>query len=207
MSTCLHAKAGGTCKKEHKGAPQAIRCTLPRAGEFCRNGKECLYTHGSAGAGSSSNARLPKCASPHYPPHRYIAARKRPKRKRHRIYKFDSTLGYPGEGPSKIVSYNIAGAKNKIKNVLSDANSSGVDAILLQEVHAYADNWHCNRGLGFSADCNSKGWRVFAAHGNASDASAGCAVLIRLNSTKVKIALDANKKPKFTAALEGSSEA
>eukprot|EP00962_Isochrysis_galbana_P007930 scaffold2157_cov133-Isochrysis_galbana.AAC.3 len=35
--------------------------------------------------------------------------------------------------PSKIVSYNIAGAKNKIKNVLSDANSYGVDAILLQE--------------------------------------------------------------------------
>eukprot|EP00962_Isochrysis_galbana_P029793 scaffold9589_cov126-Isochrysis_galbana.AAC.3 len=55
-------------------------------------------------------------------------------------------------------------------------------------------------GLGLSADCNAKGWRVFAAHGNAS---AGCAVLIRLNSTKVKIALDANKKPKFTAALEG----
>eukprot|EP00962_Isochrysis_galbana_P042312 scaffold15774_cov94-Isochrysis_galbana.AAC.1 len=81
--------------------------------------------------------------------------------------------------------------------------ASGVDAILLQEVHVYADNWHCNRGLGLSAECNAKGWRVFAAHGNASDASAGCAVLIRLNSTKVKIALDANKKPKFTAALEG----
>eukprot|EP00962_Isochrysis_galbana_P043985 scaffold16910_cov134-Isochrysis_galbana.AAC.2 len=56
------------------------------------------------------------------------------------MYKFDSTLGYPGEGPSKIVSYNIAGAKNKIKNVLSDANSNGVDAILLQEVPAIRDS-------------------------------------------------------------------
>jgi len=76
------------------------------------------------------DALLPKCVSPHYPPHKYIVSTQTPKkRKRHRIYKFDSTLGYPGEGLSKIVTYNIAGAKSKIKNVLSDANSNGVDAI------------------------------------------------------------------------------
>eukprot|EP00962_Isochrysis_galbana_P008066 scaffold2191_cov138-Isochrysis_galbana.AAC.8 len=63
--------------------------------------------------------------------------------------------------------------------------------------------FYFKRGLGLSAECNSKGWRVFAAHGNASDVSAGCAVLVQLNSTKIKLALDANKKPRFTAALEG----
>eukprot|EP00962_Isochrysis_galbana_P049000 scaffold20623_cov169-Isochrysis_galbana.AAC.1 len=51
MGKCIHHKAGATCKKEHKGDPQTILCTLPKEGEFCRNGKNCLYLHHPSGAG------------------------------------------------------------------------------------------------------------------------------------------------------------
>eukprot|EP00962_Isochrysis_galbana_P028619 scaffold9087_cov119-Isochrysis_galbana.AAC.2 len=42
-----------SCKKEHLGVPQSIPCTLPKEGEYCRNGKHCLYLH-PGGAGPSS---------------------------------------------------------------------------------------------------------------------------------------------------------
>eukprot|EP00962_Isochrysis_galbana_P004398 scaffold1214_cov136-Isochrysis_galbana.AAC.9 len=58
MGKCIHHKAGANCKKEHKGDPQSIQCTLPKPkeGEFCRNGKDCLclYLHHPSGAGPSS---------------------------------------------------------------------------------------------------------------------------------------------------------
>jgi len=52
---CIHNKAGGNCKKEHKGVPQTITCTLPTEGLYCRNGKGCLYHHLPKGAGPSSS--------------------------------------------------------------------------------------------------------------------------------------------------------
>jgi len=54
MGTCIHTKEGAQCKKEHIGDPSRIRCTLPLVGDHCRNGKGCLFNHGSEGAGSST---------------------------------------------------------------------------------------------------------------------------------------------------------
>eukprot|EP00962_Isochrysis_galbana_P042597 scaffold15986_cov142-Isochrysis_galbana.AAC.4 len=48
------APKGAQCKKEHIGDPSRIRCTLPLVGDHCRNGKGCLFNHGSEGAGSST---------------------------------------------------------------------------------------------------------------------------------------------------------
>jgi hypothetical protein len=121
--------------------------------------------------------------------------RSRPKRRRRRYpqFKFDSTLGYPSEGPAKIASYNINGAKNKIQSVLREARREGIDALLLPEINFYAGSWHSSR-LGLSAVCNRLGWSVFACHGNSSDVSAGCAVVI--NNSSRNIRFKDNKNPK-----------
>jgi exonuclease III len=132
--------------------------------------------------------------------------RPHPKRKRRRYpqFKFKSTLGYPGEGPAKIVSYNIDGAKTKLASVLSEARRECVDAILLQEIHFYADGWHSNR-LGLSAICNRMGWRAFSCHGNISDVKAGCAVIRSNHSRNIKLSyiikLQNKKLPRWTIRL------
>jgi hypothetical protein len=120
--TCMHAQKNKTCFKTQIGDPSSIRCKLQN--DFkkpCLNGAGCLYKHGplgadtSNGAGSSSN----QCAQPAlsrdwlWPPRRLRS----PSKRKHRHYpqfKSDSTLGYPGEGPAKIICYNINGAKNKV---------------------------------------------------------------------------------------------
>eukprot|EP00962_Isochrysis_galbana_P005017 scaffold1375_cov96-Isochrysis_galbana.AAC.12 len=60
MGKCIHNKSGGNCKNEHLGVPQTITCTLPKEGEYCRNGKDCLYLHPSSGAGSCQVCRSMK---------------------------------------------------------------------------------------------------------------------------------------------------
>jgi hypothetical protein len=55
---------------------------------------------------------------------------------------FDSTLGFPGEGPQALIaSYNINGVKNRPRDVLRAANERNLDALLLQEIHFYQDGW------------------------------------------------------------------
>ena len=136
------------------------------------------------------------------PPHAWpklMLKRKQRKRFRYPQYSFNSTLGFPGEGP-KIVSYNINGAKTKISAVLAEARFQGVDALLIQEVHYYTDRWHDSR-LGLNAECNRQGWQIVAAHGLPSDPCSGCAVIINGNSSKIKFTDD--RKPNYKAALDG----
>jgi hypothetical protein len=73
-----------------------------------------------------------------------------------------------------------------LASVLCEVRREGVDAILLQEVHYYADNWHDSR-MGLSAVCNRLGWQAFACHGNHTDISAGCAVIIYNKSRTIKV--------------------
>ena len=55
----------------------------------------------------------------------------------------DSTLGYPGEGPVTIATYNLNGAKGgRLAAVLSQARKARVDILMLQELHAYEDGAH-----------------------------------------------------------------
>ena len=51
---------------------------------------------------------------------------------------FDSTLGYPGEGPVVIATYNLNGTKGcRLAAVLSQARKAKVDILMLQELHAF----------------------------------------------------------------------
>jgi exonuclease III len=101
-------------------------------------------------------------------------------------YNFDSTLGYPGEGPpTTIISYNINGAKDRL--VLLDASRARVDAILLQEVHHYQDGWDTTAGLGLTSMCHGLGWIPFLSPGTNADPKGGTAVIIRRNSSNIKI--------------------
>jgi exonuclease III len=103
-------------------------------------------------------------------------------------YNFDSTLGYPGEGPpTTIISYNINGAKDRLRAVLLDASRARVDAILLQEVHHYQDGWDTTAGLGLTSMCHGLGWIPFLSPGTNADSKGGTAVIIRRNSSNIKI--------------------
>jgi hypothetical protein len=119
---------------QYIGDPSLIRCKLQNDPKKpCLNGAGCLYKHGplgadtSNGAGSSSN----QCAQPALSPDRLWLPRRlrspsKRKRRHYPQFKFDSTLGYPGEGPAKIICYNINGAKNKLASILSEARREGV---------------------------------------------------------------------------------
>jgi hypothetical protein len=103
---------------------------------------------------------------------------------------FDSTLGYPGEGPQALLaSYNINGVKNRLREVLRAANENNLDALLLQEVHFYQDGWD-RSALGLRSLCRGFRWWVFLAPGSSTDIKGGTAVLIKDNSTKIKLADD-----------------
>jgi exonuclease III len=104
-------------------------------------------------------------------------------------YNFDSTLGYPGEGPpTTIISYNINGAKDRLRAVLLlDASRARVDAIILQEVHHYQDGWGTTAGLGLTSMCHGLDWIPFLSPGTNADSKGGTAVIIRRNSSNIKI--------------------
>jgi hypothetical protein len=205
LGECLHVKEGKTCPYIHTKDPRTIYCKLERKGAFCTNGQACLYNHnknGSAGASTSnSNTALPALMPP--------IATTAPKPKSSKpltdddlesmnecaatifrlifqhaytpIYAdtFDSTLGFPGEGPAaKIASYNINGARDKLKAVLIAANANGLDALLLQEIHTYVDGWDtANSGL--RSTSLGFGWLPFVSPANANDSKGGTAILIK----------------------------
>jgi hypothetical protein len=112
-------------------------------------------------------------------------------------YNFDSTLGYPGEGPpTTIISYNINGAKDRLRAVLLDASRARVDAILLQEIHHYQDGWDTTAGLGLTSMCHGLGWIPFLSPGNSGDPKGGTAVVIRRNSSNIRTTENSKKTVK-----------
>ena len=97
---------------------------------------------------------------------------------------FDSTLGYPGEGPpATIVSLNINGAKHKLAGVLDRLARARVDVLLLQEIHYYNDNWHREP---LRALCLAKRWDLFLSPPGPNDTGGGTAVLVYQDSQSVK---------------------
>jgi exonuclease III len=60
---------------------------------------------------------------------------------------FDPTLGFPGEGPVKIATYNINGAKEKLFQVLLAALRAKIDVLLIQETHYYKTTRYHVRGI------------------------------------------------------------
>jgi len=87
------------------------------------------------------------------------------------------TLGYPGEGPTKIATYNINGAKEKLFHVLGAAGRARIDVLLLQETHYYASTrFHVS---GIQSTAKGAGWIAFHAPATATDPKGGVAILVR----------------------------
>jgi exonuclease III len=98
---------------------------------------------------------------------------------------FDSTLGYPGEGPAKIATYNINGAKEKLYQVLAAASRAKIDILLLQETHYYqSTRFHVS---GVQSTAKRAGWTALHAPATAADPKAGVACLVRADSQAVSL--------------------
>src|SRR6056297_593497 len=71
---------------------------------------------------------------------------------------FDATLGFPGEGPLIVATYNINGTRGTLAAVLAQAKQAKIDILLLQELHFYEDGEHGR--VGSLAD--RQGWTLFS---------------------------------------------
>ena len=141
--TCVQAVANGRCYYKHPDTPASeVDCNLPRSkfgNRTCRNGAKCLYRHNfemdAEDATLSQMASDDKCARDR------TAWDARARRGTHT---FDSTLGFPGEGPAKAISWNARGLNdmNKFRQALSSFRRQEADIVLLQE-----HNWTTARRI------------------------------------------------------------
>jgi exonuclease III len=53
---------------------------------------------------------------------------------------FDATLGFPGEGPLIVATYNINGTRESLAAVLAQAKLARIDILLLQELFTIMEN-------------------------------------------------------------------
>jgi exonuclease III len=97
----------------------------------------------------------------------------------------DPTLGFPGEGPAKMATYNINGAKEKLFQLLGAASRAKIDVLLIQETHYYKTTRYHGRGIESTA--KRAGWIAHHAQATISDPKAGVAVLVRANSQSVTV--------------------
>jgi hypothetical protein len=98
---------------------------------------------------------------------------------------FDSTLGFPGEGPAKIATYNINGAKDKLYHVLGAASKAKIDVLLLQETHYYKTTHYHVNGIQFAA--KRAGWTALHAPATVTDPRGGLAILVRADSQTISL--------------------
>eukprot|EP00962_Isochrysis_galbana_P051214 scaffold22593_cov117-Isochrysis_galbana.AAC.1 len=183
---CLLNKKGKKCSSNHDlpdawvTTPDgitlcAIECNLkahPTHKDLCTNGKECLYKH--------SKRAAPKCVPSHFPPPAPIHLTTT----RAIVYArvFDATLGFPGEGPLIVATYNINGTRGSLAAVLAQAKQAKIDILLLQELHFYEDGEHGR--VGSLAD--RLGWTLVHSPATRIDPSSGVAIAVRIDSRSVK---------------------
>ena len=141
-----------------------IRCHLhphKKIAGCCLNGPTCLFLHPECAAALIAKLSAINRDAAHPPRPRLT---------------FDSTLGYPGEGPIRVATYNINGTKGgRLAAVLSQARKAGVDILLLQELHAYEDGSHRRS----HRTATLLGWHWFASPGELADPASGVAIAIR----------------------------
>jgi hypothetical protein len=139
----------------------------------CINGKDCQYKH------ADTTANQKKCAQLFPPP-----ALKIDKRSDAIVYSpiFDATLGFPGEGPITVATYNINGSRGSLAAIFAQAKIARIDILLLQELHFYEDGEHLH--VGKTAD--KSGWAMVHSHATRLDPSSGVAIAVRLDSKNVK---------------------
>ena len=165
---------------EHPGAWKdgvcQIVCAFPRAsagqpgkrpkGGVCALGADCRYVHKYARR--ERRTHNPKILIV------YAAT-------------FNPTLGYPGEGPLTIVSYNINGTgQGALGSVLAQARKAKVDILLLQELHAYSDGRHHR----ICMTAKALGWHMVHAPANPSDPASGVGIAICDASPRVRLLPD-----------------
>jgi hypothetical protein len=141
-----------------------IPLTTPGALGLCRSGKSCAYMH----------AKFVPNTTTLTPPKIIVYS-----------HTFDPTFGFPGEGPAKIATYNINGAKEKLFQVLGAASRAKIDVLLIQETHYYKTTRYHVRALESTA--KRAGWIAHHAQATISDPKAGVAVLVRADSQSVTV--------------------
>ena len=125
------------------------------------NGPTCLFLHPECAAALLAKLNAIDRDAAHPPRPRFT---------------FDSTLGFPGEGPVRVATYNINGTKGgKLAAVLSQARKAGVDILLLQELHAYENGSHHRS----HRTATLLGWHWFASPGELGDPASGVAIATR----------------------------
>eukprot|EP00962_Isochrysis_galbana_P001327 scaffold336_cov115-Isochrysis_galbana.AAC.1 len=87
---------------------------------------------------------------------------------------FDATLGFPGEGPLIVATYNINGSRGTLAAVLAQAKQAKIDILLLQELHFYEDGEHGR--VGSLAD--RQGWTLVHSPATRIDPSSGVAARV-----------------------------
>ena len=181
---CRHVRADKTCPFRHQEGtdPFRIHCTCAHnpQGHMCSNGKTCLYLHQNQEDYDFKPEK--ECA---LTPHRVRPCRrgcKRRKRGRYPQMRFDSTLGYPGEGPT-IVTWNARGLANtkKVAALLRRAKHSKWDALLVQEVM-----WDEKSEKAAHTIARVCEFDMYASRGS-SGHQGGSAVFIRKDSEKIKV--------------------
>jgi hypothetical protein len=142
----------------------------------CINGKDCLYKH------ADTTANQKKCAQLFPPP-----ALKIDKRADAIVYSpiFDATLGFSGEGPITVATYNINGSRGSLAAIFAQAKIASIDILLLQELHFYEDGEHLH--VGKTAD--KSGWAMVHYPATRLDTSSGVAIAVRQDSKSVKLLL------------------
>jgi exonuclease III len=87
---------------------------------------------------------------------------------------FDPTLGFPGEGPLTVASYNINGTRGSLAAVLAQAKQAKIDILLLQELHFYENGEHLRVGL----TAEKQGWTLVHSPATRLDPSSGVAIAV-----------------------------
>jgi hypothetical protein len=95
---------------------------------------------------------------------------------------FDATLGYPGEDPITVATYNINGSRGSLAAIFAQAKIARIDILLLQELHFYDDGEHLHVGK----TANKSGWAMVHSPATRLDPSSGVAIAVRQDSKSVK---------------------
>ena len=155
--------------------PTRIACNLKRLGKFCRNGEKCRYFHDWDLEELEDEDEL-------YAP-RPRKRRPAPRKRRRRSQKrFDSTLGYPGEGPAScIMTWNADGLceREKLAAALRRARAAGADVLAVQE-----HNWKPTHREMVHSCARAGDWAVFwdEERVSANKRNGGAAVFVSLGN-------------------------
>ena len=179
MGRCHALNKGKACKFDHEGLdPGEIECGL---GKKCKDKAKCKYNHSRDTTEEEATANMHRMMQCVPLKNKLAHDRKRGtwsfSTSPYLSTIFDSTLGFPGEGPLNLLSLNINGLNDAqdIWKLLQAANQSHVDILFLQEHHLKRSS--AIKTLENIAD--KKGWRAFVSVSPSDGGRGGTALLIR----------------------------